>query len=269
MKVKSKQLRTLGAGKMDEHTSEGEDVFHRITNNFHIVLSHPVHPGNVGSAARAMKNFGFRKLVLISCKDPRKVPEASWLAHGAQDVLETACLCSSLDEALAPMEIVIGTTSRRGNRWRDVLDPQELGNLLASSWDGRPLALLFGPEDRGLSVEELSRCQWVVRMPTHRECPSMNLSHAVAILCYVIASRTFRNQEGDSRRSPTPEDVSRFFEHVQGILKKAAFLTGDPSRDAAVVRRLQRLLLRSTPGKTEFKLLWALLRHTEKRFPGD
>ena len=269
MNTKSKQTRVPRAGQKDENTCEVEGLFERVTNNFHVVLSHPVHPGNVGSAARAMKNFGFRKLVLISGKDPRRIPETSRLAHGAEDVLQSARLCSTMDEALAPMEIVIGTTSRRGNRWREVLDPQELARLLALNWDGRPLALLFGPEDRGLSVVELSRCQWIVRMPTHRECPSMNLSHAVALLCYEVARRTFRDQEGDARRISTPEDMSLFFGQVEGFLKRAAFLSGDESRDAVTLRRLQRLVLRSSPGKTELKLLWALLRYSEKRFPGD
>jgi len=235
-------------------------------DSIRILLVRPLYAGNVGSAARVMKNLGFRRLGIVCDRDPRSEPEAFWMAHGAEDVLEAAALYPDLDEALRPAHLVIGTTSRKGARWQEALEPEALAETLAAGWDCKPTAILFGPEDRGLPVRELARCRWVVRIPTREDCPSMNVSHAVGVICYVLARRTSSSvpESGKSRAVP-PEETQRLIEEAESLLERSGFLGQDPSRNQAAMRRLQRLVVRASPNKAELALLWALLRHGEKR----
>lgn len=237
----------------------------KITESVRILLVRPLYPGNVGSVARVMKNLGFRRLEIVSDKDPRKEPEALWMAHGAEDVLEAACIHTGLEEALRPIEMVIGTTSRKGSRWREAIDPEGLVDTLAAGWDWRPTAILFGPEDRGLPVKELSRCRWVLRIPTREDCPSMNLSHAVGLICYVLARGPSAGRQGTGPRPVSPKALRRFNEEAEAFLQKTAFLSGDMAKDQTALRRLERLLVRASPTRAEMALLWALLRHVERK----
>jgi len=237
----------------------------RITSAIRIVLVRPRAPGNVGAAARAMKNFGFRRLLLVSDRDPRCSPEAFWLAHGAEDVLRNAPLHATLDDALGKVDLVVGTTSRRGNRWRDALDPEALADLLATGWDRKPVAVLFGPEDRGLSVDELARCPWVVRLPTHGRCPSMNLSHAVAVLCYALSRRGLQGA-GDRAggAAAPPAEVRRFLSEFDRFVEAVGFSPQNRVRASRAMGRFRRFLMEARPGTSDLRFLWALLRHTER-----
>jgi TrmH family RNA methyltransferase len=251
-----------GKGK---EADEQESFSKRLTTSVVVLLVRPLYPGNVGSVARVMKNFGYPRLGIVSDTDPRTEPEAFWMAHGAQDVLEQASIYPCLDEALEPVELAIGTTSRRGSRWKEALEPEGLVDLLNADWDRHPTALLFGPEDRGLSVKELSRCGWVVRIPTRKECPSMNLSHAVALLCYLLARRPDAIVKHNKQPSVSSEQMHPFFEEVKDFLGETSFLTGDPTRGQTALRRIQRMLIRACPDRKELGLLWAILRHIQKQ----
>jgi TrmH family RNA methyltransferase len=185
------------------------------------------------------------------------------MAHRAEDVLRDATLYTNLEESLATAALVIGTTSRRGSRWREVMEPEGLAAMLTEGWDWRPTALLFGPEDRGLSVRELSRCHGVVRIPTRPGCPSLNLSHAVALLCYVLTRWPFRNPERDTGSTISPEELQSFIRALERFMEGTAFLDPKAKRRRTAVQRLQRLLVRASPTRAEMGLLWALLRHLE------
>jgi tRNA/rRNA methyltransferase len=237
----------------------------KITESVRILLVRPLYPGNVGSVARVMKNLGFRRLGIVSDQDPRKEPEAFWMAHGAEDVLEAASIYTGIEEALRPIEMVIGTTSRKGSRWREAVDPEGLVDTLAASWDWRPTAILFGPEDRGLPVKELSLCRWVLRIPTRDDCPSMNLSHAVGLTCYVLARGPSIGMQGTGPRPVSPRALRRFTEEAEAFLQETAFLAGDTVKDQTTLRRLERLLVKASPSRAEMALLWALLRHIENK----
>ncbi len=187
------------------------------------------------------------------------------MAHGAEDVLEAASIYSGLDQALRSVRMVIGTTSRKGSRWAEANDPEGLVESLAAGWDWRPTAILFGPEDRGLSVRELSRCRWILRIPTREDCPSMNLSHAVGLICYAFARGPSANLRGFGPRAVSPVALRRFTEETEAFLKETAFLSGKAARDQAALRRLERMLVRASPTRAEMALLWALLRHVQRQ----
>src|SRR5579862_2728516 len=151
-----------------------------------VVLVAPRNPLNLGAAARAMSNFGFTRLRVVN---PYQVAfREARSAVGAEEVLRAAEEYKSLADAVADCRLVVGTTA---GRRRDLSQPlrmlpegaRELRQQLRSG----PAALLFGSEKRGLANRDLDHCQWLLRIPTRAEHPSMNLGQAVAVCLYELA----------------------------------------------------------------------------------
>src|SRR5215475_13657979 len=148
-----------------------------------IVLVRPRDPNNIGAAARAMKNFGFADLVVVTPHPPVWSEVVS--AVNATDVLTGARVCATLDEAVADCNLVVGTTHRtRVEEKQNLYTPLDLSRALAAA--DYDLALVFGSEKHGLTNEDLSRCHRVMSIPTEPDCPSMNLGQAVAVCCYEL-----------------------------------------------------------------------------------
>ena len=150
-----------------------------------VVLVRPRDPRNVGAACRAMKCMGITSLGIVpdAILDPT---QARTLAHYAADVLDSATIFPRLSDAVKDAVLVAGTTRRRGrNRKYFSIFPEQLGERVASIGGGT-VAVLFGNEETGLTDEELSLCHIAVTIPASREFPSLNLSHAVQVICYEI-----------------------------------------------------------------------------------
>jgi TrmH family RNA methyltransferase len=150
-----------------------------------IVLVRPRDARNVGSACRAMKCMGLRRLAIVTegLLDP---VQARTLAHYASDVLDEATMHTDLREAIGDAVLIAGTTRRRGRgRKYFAIFPDQLAQKIASIRSGT-VAVLFGNEETGLTDEELSLCNLAVTIPASAEFPSLNLSHAVQVVCYEI-----------------------------------------------------------------------------------
>jgi len=164
-----------------------------------VVLLGVEHPGNLGAVCRAMKNFGFFELLLI---DPQCSPtdtDAKNRAKWANDVLETARTEHSLD-ALKEFDLVIGTTGKISDDYnlpRTPLFPAQLAQKLSEADDDARIALVFGRESDGMMNHELLQCDFTVTIPTHRKYPSLNLSHAVAVVLYAINGDHYGEKTGE------------------------------------------------------------------------
>jgi tRNA/rRNA methyltransferase len=157
----------------------------REERNVRIVLVRPRDPRNVGSACRAMKCMGITSLGIVAdgIIDPT---QARTLAHYASDVLENARVYPDLRAAVEDAVLIAGTTRRRGkNRKYFTLFPEQLAERVAAVGRGT-VAVLFGNEETGLTDEELALCHLAVTIPASPEFPSLNLSHAVQVVCYEI-----------------------------------------------------------------------------------
>jgi tRNA/rRNA methyltransferase len=188
-----------------------------------IVLVRPRDPRNVGAACRAMKCMGLRDLAIVveGLLDPS---QARVLAHNAEDVLERAVVCKDLSEAIGDAVLVAGTTRRRGrNRKYFSVFPEQLAERIASIGNGT-VAVLFGNEENGLTDEELARCNLAVTIPASPELLSLNLSHAVQVICYEI----FRAR---TRARLTPflpigaHAAEELVDTITGSLKSIGFFT--------------------------------------------
>src|SRR5690606_20197295 len=156
-----------------------------LFDDIHVVLVNTSHPGNIGGAARAMKNMGLSQLVLV---DPERFPdpEASARASGADDILANARVVATLEEALADGLLVLGTSARERRIPWPVVAPREAADAVLDQLEspaGGPVALVFGREHSGLTSEELQRCRHHVRIPSDPACSSLNLAAAVQALC--------------------------------------------------------------------------------------
>lgn len=222
-----------------------------------IVLVEPREAGNVGAAARAMKNFGVTDLAIVG-EAPQLAPVAEWWASGAEDVVNQATKFATLNEALADAAITVATTSSRERHEQTILTPAEVRDLYATLPENATIALVFGREDRGLTAEEIDGCQRRATIPTSGAFPTMNLAQSVAVFCYELSKqREFRS--GKAR--PSAEMVERFHERTQEMLEEIGFLhENNPDR---IYRDLRDLLGRADPDERELTILLGILRQLD------
>lgn len=157
-----------------------------------IVLKKPRYPENIGAAARAMCNMGFSRLVLIDPENPDPERMRKTATHEATGILDRMVIVSSTDEAIADAEYVVGTTARLGKQRRKASNPSTLSPQLVSLSQTNRIAVLFGPEDRGLENRDISLCDALIHIPTFG-FTSINLAQAVMVACYEL--NTTRNRE--------------------------------------------------------------------------
>ncbi|RME30726.1 TrmJ/YjtD family RNA methyltransferase [Candidatus Woesearchaeota archaeon] len=156
-----------------------------------VALLKPSRPGNLGAVARAMKNFGVHKLLLIEPKCKPDENEALFRATHAQDILYAAEIAEP--GMLARYDLVVGLTGKFGDDYnlpRTPLFPDQLAQRLSTRTGS--VCLLFGPEADGLTNDDLKRCDFIVTIPTAPEQPSMNLSHSVAVVLYALQAAALK-----------------------------------------------------------------------------
>jgi tRNA/rRNA methyltransferase len=234
-----------------------------MLSNARVVLVRPHYPGNIGSVARVMCNFGLNQLTLVEpFADPRS-EEARRLSTHGEHVLESARTVLTLDDAVADCRVVLGTSAnvegiyRTHNHGR----PEEVLPQLIEALPDGPCALVFGPEPSGLSNAEVARCHGLIRILTDSQCPSLNLSHAVGICLYELRSLRLR-REGVAIR-PTQKvapfaDQERMFESLRDALERIHFLWG-PKTDS-LMHAVRHLIARAQPAPNEVRILFGLAR---------
>ena len=231
-----------------------------ILNNVRVVLSHTTHPGNIGAAARAMKTMGLENLYLIN---PQRFPDrqADAMATNAMDVLHKAIVCSSLDEALQGSVLVAGMSARARDISQEVLTPHAAMPLMVQQATQQPVALLYGTEMSGLTNDELTRCHFMVRIPTNPSYTSLNLAAAVQLVCYELRLATEQEEYIPPDLNPaSAEQVGRFFQHLEETLVEIDFLRTQQS--TKLMQKLRRLYARARLEQEEINILRGILTAT-------
>src|SRR6058998_222203 len=225
-----------------------------------VVLHEPQDLVNIAHVVRALKNFRFHDLRLVSPReyDPYRV---EGIAHQTQDVVARVARFDRLEDALLDCVHVVGFTARGRTAKRNLQRPREAAVEIASLADGGPVALLFGREDKGLSNDALDRCHRVVTIPSDSGYPSLNLAHAVIIMLYELAlvrgaeERPFKEPRRSSEPAPADE-LERLFADVATALQAIEFFK---TRNADGVMRTIREIAHRTPlDLREVKLLRAM-----------
>jgi tRNA/rRNA methyltransferase len=229
--------------------------------NMRIVLVRPQGMMNIGSVARAMKNVGIRELALVKPAASPSHLDARVMAVRAHDILEHALIFSRLADAIADCTWVIGTTRRRGKGREGVFDPRQMASEIADIAQQNKVAVVFGPEDRGLSNRDLDLCQRLVSIPSHEEYGSLNLAQAVMVICYEIYLAAHHQEAAPrTRRLATSEELEGMYYHMEEALLRIGFLDqNNPKRIMAVLRRI---FSRTRLNTREVKILRGICRQT-------
>ena len=220
-----------------------------------VVLCRPSHPGNIGSAARAMKTMGLTDLRLVA---PERFPakEADWMATNAVDVLENAVVHEDLIDSIKDCEAAFAM-SARGREWSPQVLDVRTAAVRATEMEG-PVAFVFGNEVAGLTNEEMFACQYLVHIPANPEFSSLNLAQAVQVVAHelhmcVDPSMPFSRVE----KLATVEDLEGLYQHLEEAAVKSGFMT--PS---SRLRERWRRLFSRVPGmeREEVNILRGLLK---------
>jgi tRNA/rRNA methyltransferase len=229
-------------------------------SNVRVVLSHTSHPGNIGAAARAMKTMGLRHLYLIN---PRHFPDpqASAMAAGADDVLQNAVVCATIDEALQGVVFTVGMTARVRDISNEVMTPRDAMPQVVQQADLHPVALLFGTEMSGLTNEEASRAQMLVNIPANPDFSSLNLAAAVQVMSYELGVAAQSYQPVAQTLQPAAhQQVEGFLTHLEKTLHEIGFFT--TQNPARMMQRLRRLYARARLEADEINILRGILSVT-------
>lgn len=222
-----------------------------------IVLVEPREAGNVGAAARVMKNFGFTSLTIVG-EHPELLPVAGWWASGSDDVLASAAVAPSLAEAIGDAEVTIATTSLRGRAALPALTPFEVAGIHASLGVDQTLALVFGREDRGLTQEEVMLCQRTAAVPTNPAFPVMNLAQAVGMFCFALSQMVPAPRE---RELAPAALVERMHQRIRALLLGIGFL--DRNNPDGLYDELRTVLSRADLDEREVTILLGIVRQAE------
>lgn len=231
--------------------------------NIRIVLVNTTHPGNIGGAARAMKNMGLSRLYLVA---PKEYPsdKAVWRSAGATDVLDNAVVVDSLDDAIGGCSLVVGTSARERRIPWPLLDPRECGESVWSEAGQHEVAIVFGREDRGLTNEELHKCNYHVHIPANEEYSSLNLATAVQVICYEVRMAFLKATAGNTLPNHTwdmpPADATaleNYYTHLEQTLTELGFL--DPENPKQTMTRLRRMYNRVRVDQMELNILRGVL----------
>ena len=234
-----------------------------------IVLVGTQHPGNIGSAARAMKTMGLHQLVLVA---PQRFPDddARAMAAGADDVLAEARIVATLAEAVADCRLVLGCTARSRRIALDELAPRDAAlRLQAAAGEGAAVALVFGRERTGLDNDELQLCHAAVHIPANPDYSSLNLAAAVQVLAYELRLAALAEggdvpAGGGSRRegAASHAQLEGFFAQLGETLDAIDFHKGRAPESA--LRKLRRIFLRCDLDTREVRLLRGVLADAQR-----
>jgi tRNA/rRNA methyltransferase len=238
-----------------------------VLGNFAFVLVRPLKPGNVGAAARALKNMGLADLRLVAPRADAGGRAAAAMAVHAGDLLRGARRYDGLAEALADRTLAVGTTCRPGLYRSGVVGLREAAAQLVAEAAANRVAIIFGPEDTGLINRELKLCQRLVTIPTAAEYPSLNLAQAVMLVAYelLIATGTARELPAAEPRAPTAA-VDAMMERLSEALVSIGFLPADNPEH--IMFALRAVVGRAGIGVRELDILSGIARQIRWFFEG-
>jgi tRNA/rRNA methyltransferase len=210
-------------------------------SNLRIVLVRPQYSGNIGAVARAMRNMGLKELTLVN-PGPVQRAQADIMAVHARSVLDSMCIQSSLRAAVGDCGLVVGTTCRPGLYRDTAVSPRALAPYIVAMAAVNRVALVFGPEESGLTNEDLRVCHRLIMIPTDTAYLSLNIAQAVLLCCYEVFLAAQAEQEELAPRSyplAIAEQQELMYEKLKQALLRIGFLHGDnPEHIMFALRRI-------------------------------
>lgn len=242
-----------------------------MLDNIRIVMVNTTHSGNIGAAARAMKNMGLSRLYLV---DPIAVidDDAVQRSSRAEDILSATTVCATLEEAIAGCGLVVGTSARSRTIPWPLMSPRQCADRAAqAAAAGNEIAVVFGRESRGLTNEELHLCHAHVHIPTDESFSSLNVAQAIQVLCYELRLAALgESASGEGQRwgvdwdypMATHEQLNGMLQHMEQTLVEIGFL--DPNTPKQLMSRMRRLFQRAAPDRMEINIMRGMLAAVQR-----
>jgi len=232
-----------------------------IRDNITIVLQRPRYPENIGSAARAMCNMGFTRLIVVEHDIWDEARIRRLATHAAASVVDTIQRFDSLDEALAPFSHVVGTTARLGGQRPVIKSPELLARNLISISRINPVAILFGPEDRGLTNDDLKHCHQLVNIPTV-DFTSLNLAQAVMVVCYCLSTAGQTSSPTHTPRLAKRIELDQMYEELTATLIQIGYM--NPENPGYWMTRIRRFFSRLSLRAGETSIIRGVCRQIHR-----
>lgn len=194
--------------------------------NITVVLNRPRYPENIGAAARAICNMGIHRLVVVDPENYDRTRIERMATHAARDAVDGIVVADRLEEALADYQYVVGTTARLGGQRQAVVTPPKLSEKLVTLSRSNQVALLFGPEDRGLTNDEIRLCHILVTIPT-AAFSSLNLAQAVMVICYEVFKASLDEKVEFAPRLAAREELEQMYDQLKEILVRISFINAE------------------------------------------
>ncbi len=195
-------------------------------DNISVILNRPRYPENIGAAARAARNMGISRLSVVSPENFKLGNILKMATHAASDVVKGIDAYDDLKEAVSSFNYVVGTTARLGGQRQVITTPSKLAQSLIPISRENRIAILFGPEDRGLSNEDIRYCHRLVNIPT-AEFSSLNLAQAVMVMCYEIFTAGGEREKEFKPRLAAGYELEGMYEQVKDILVRISYINSE------------------------------------------
>ncbi|HMO50908.1 MAG TPA: RNA methyltransferase [Kiritimatiellia bacterium] len=232
--------------------------------NVQVVLVRSLYGGNIGSVCRAIKNMGLSNLRLVTPRETVDYEEAAKMALSAGDILEARQVFPDLASAVADCAQVAGTTARDGLYRAHAYTAREWAPVFLSSARAHPVAMVFGPEDHGLSNEELALCTQIIRIPSSPNYSSLNLSHAVMVCAYELFVATGHFQPTGEHHPEAPSVMrERMVAMWETTLREIGFF--DDEKSEHMMMAMRRIFSRGKLSVADVNILMGVARQTQWR----
>ena len=224
-------------------------------SNFYFILVRPQMGENIGSVARAIKNFNIKHLRIVNPRCNWPNPKALATSVGAKDILKSSKIYNSIEKALGDLDLVFASTSRIRKVNKKIISIFDLKKKIKK---GQKIGIIFGPESSGLSNDEVNFADYLVKIPTNNEFSSLNLSHSAIIFCFELF-HFFSNEKIIYKPKykssiATKSEVNKFLKFIIKKLDKKGFLQPDHKR-RSMLRNINNIFYRINLSEQEIRIL--------------
>ena len=231
-----------------------------MRNKFGFVLIRPQLGENIGACARSMKNFGFKKLILVTPKFSFPNHKTKVTSVGAYDIIENTKLFKTTEEAVSEFDMVISLSARKRDINKKHITMHDFNKIL-SKRNKSNIGLMFGPESSGLSNKDLSLSNFILQIPTVKNFKSLNLSHSVTLICYEIFKNLnlkILNKEAKNLKKSSKSKVSSVVKYLINLLERKKFFLPHEKKHSMILN-INNLIYRLEPNDKELRILSSII----------
>ena len=237
-----------------------------MQNKFGFILVNPQLGENIGSCARALKNFGFSDLNIVKPRDGWPNTKARMTSVGAYDLIKSAKLFDTVDLAVKKFDIVLATSARRRDIQKKHISLSDFNNFL-KKYNKANIGIMFGPEASGLSNHDLSLANFIIQIPTANKLTSLNLSHAVIVVCYEIFKSTYLKKEKKVKilnKLASKKSIQNMIIFLEKLLDQKKFFK-PPEKKKSMILNINNIFGRLELSDKEMRILFSIFSALNKK----